>query len=209
MTGKAAGTATGTGLPPNFRLNLTGIGKKTAEAVAGDAPERPPPPKPDQPPPIAKHPRGATVQPPSRPAPAEPTRNATTLTRKNLVVGSESSDDDDLDLDLEMIPVGKEDPAAKDDAAAEAIEAPSIQVSNLPDLVVDDDEDMPGSGEAGKLSLLQDLLLSAELADEPPDEWTYRQFIKQFANSEASQEGPEGEDEGDDYSMDDETDEYD
>jgi hypothetical protein len=52
-------------------------------------------------------------------------------------------------------------------------------------------------------------LLTAELADEPADEWTYRQFIKQFANSEASQDGPEGEDEADECSMDDDTDEYD
>jgi hypothetical protein len=190
-----AGTGTGQGLPPNFRLNLTGIAKKTAEAVVGEEAEK------AAPPPITKQPRGATVQPPSRtPAAAEPSRNATTLARKNLIVGSESSDDDDLDL--EMIPVGKDEPDAKDDAAAEVIEAPSIQVSHLPDLVVDDDdEDMPGAGEGGKLSLLQDLLLTAELAEEPADEWTYRQFIKQFRNSEASQDGPEGEDEIDDYSM--------
>jgi hypothetical protein len=69
-----------------------------APAQRADEPARPPGTllKPD----LKK---AGTVQPPAR--------TSTTLARKNLVIGSESSSDDDLGL--ELIPVGEDDAGGK------------------------------------------------------------------------------------------------
>jgi hypothetical protein len=74
------------------------------------------------------------------------------------------------------------------------IEAPAIAISHLPDLDVHEDE-------TNQLSLLQKMLLTKELAYEPPDPWSYRQFIHQFAHSDPSHDTMDGED---DYSIADE-----
>jgi hypothetical protein len=204
---------TGTILGPQFRLNLTNI-SKTSSASAAPAPE------PSADPPASQ----GQTQAPSRPSrsllkpevtkastvkpPESFAHGSTTLARKNLVLGSDSSSDDDLGL--ELIPVGADDPAEKADAIPDVIEAPSVAISHLPDLAVGEDDEAPEADQSSKLSLLQDMLLSQSLADEPPDVWSYRVFIKQFAHSEASTEAPEGDDEADDgYSLEDEDyDEY-
>jgi hypothetical protein len=128
---------------------------------------------------------------------------STTLARKNLVLGSDSSSEDDLGL--ELIPVGKDDPSEKADAVPDIIEAPAVAISHLPDLIDrEDEDDSPEEGQTDKLSLLQEMLLPQELVDEPNDVWSYRSFIKQFAKSEASTEAPEGEEQDDEYSIEDE-----
>jgi hypothetical protein len=192
-----------TALPPNFRLDLTALQKRTTPAGDNPAPAGAAASKPGTVPPVIQQAlqKGATVQARPRPAVVEGARQGTTLARKNLVIQSSDSESD-LDLELEQIPVGTEDSEAKADVP-DIIEAPVIQVSQLPELE-DEDDEFHSHGES-KLSLLQDLLLTPDLADEPPDEWTYRKFIKQFAKSEASQEDGEddgegeGEDEADDY----------
>jgi hypothetical protein len=72
-----------------------------------------------------------------------------------------------------------------------------IQVNQLPELKDDDDDDELHSRGDSKLALLQDLLLTPEMADEGPGEWNYRTFLKQFAKSEAAQEEEEDEDDQD------------
>jgi hypothetical protein len=114
--------------------------------------------------------KSGTVHAPGRPSNDGSARQSTTLTRKNLVIGSESSSEDDLEM--ELIPLGRDDPADKADATPDVMEAPAIRITQLPDLNVgDDDDEAQGTGEAGKLSLLQDMLLTPELADEPADPW--------------------------------------
>jgi hypothetical protein len=184
------------GLPANFRLDLTALQKRT---TPGENPAAPPS-KPGVVPPVIQQAlqKGATVQARPRPAALEGARQGTTLARKNLVLQSSDSESD-LDLELQQIPIGTEESEAKAEVP-DIIEAPVIQVSHLPELD-DEDDEFHSQGES-KLSLLQDLLLTPDLADEPPDEWTYRKFVKQFSKSEASQEdGDEGddEDEVDDY----------
>jgi hypothetical protein len=198
---------TGGGLPPNFRLNLTGIQKNATPA----APEQPEEPAgaPKQIRVNLKHnlQHGTTVQPKPKPVeskgrPGDVGAVSTTLSRKNLVIHSDSSEDSDLDL--ESIPIGAEEPPEKADMGLDVIEAPTIQVSQLPDLVDDDDDEGEVRGE-NKLSLLQDLLLSPELVDEPPDEWTYKTFIRMFQKSEAD-EDEHGEEESDYYDFSDDMD---
>lgn len=195
-----------TGLPPGFRLNLTGVRKNLnqSDEQGQDQPKLPPPDFL-----VADLKKGATVQPNPRPSAQGASRQSTTLARKNLVIQSSDSDSD-LDLDLESVPVGKEVPEEQKEQPLDVVEAPMIQVSNLPEFDADDD-DFGGQGEGNKFAILQDLLLAQEDAEEPPDEWSYRKFIKQFANSEASQENvSDGDDEEDgDYEIDsDEEDDY-
>jgi hypothetical protein len=179
---------------PNFRLDLTALQKRPA--ASPDAV----PPDPAAPAKAAVIPKrilattvgaGAAAKPNARPAAAEPKPNSSTLARKNLIIQSSDSESD-LDLELEEIPIGADQPAEAQ-AVPEPYEAPTIQVSQLPELRDDDDDELQTHGE-GKLSLLQDLLLTPEMADEGPDEWNYRKFIKQFAKSEASQEEEDAED---------------
>ena len=92
-------------------------------------------------------------------------------------------------------------PEEEKEQVLDVVEAPAIQVSQLPDFDADDD-DFGMQGEGNKFAILQDLLLAQEDAEEPPDEWSYRKFIKQFANSEASQENVSDGDEEDDYEID-------
>jgi hypothetical protein len=197
----------GSGLPPHFKLNLTGISKTpttTQPPPQEEAVEAPPrPARPGGSLLKAEIKKGATVQPPTRPS-NDGVRQTTTLARKNLVIGSESSSDDDLGI--ELIPFGQEDPEDKADTVPDIIDAPAIAVTQLPDLNVgDDDEEGQGTGEAGKFSLLQDMLLTLELADEPPDAWSYRRFIRQFARSETLHESPDAGDEAEEaYSVEDE-----
>lgn len=202
-----------TGLPSKFMLNLTAIQKNTTaaryekEVDDAELPAKLPPTK------LLNQDikRGATVQQTNpRPAPAVSgaVRQSTTLARKNLVIQSSDSDGSDFDLDLESVPVGKENPEDPPDQTPDVVEAPMVQVSQLPELEVDDDDDFQGQGKGHKLSILHDLLLAQDLADEPPDEWSYRTFIKQFANSEASQENAD-DDEDDDYELSEDEDEDD
>jgi hypothetical protein len=204
----------GNDFPQHFKLNLTGISKTptTTHPPPADEPSEavPRPARPIGSLLNAELKKGGTVQPPGRPSSDSPVRQSTTLARKNLVIKSESSSEDDLGL--ELIPVGQDDPEDKANVIPDVIEAPAIAVTQLPDLNVgDDDDEGQEIGEAGKLSLLRDMLLTVELADEPPDTWSYRRFIHQFAQSEASHDIPDGANEGeDDYSVeDDDLDEYD
>ena len=187
------------GLPPNFRLNLTAIQKNVNKQDDEEKAKQPAPQLLNQ-----DLKKGATVQTRPRPAVQGGSRQSTTLARKNLVI-QESDSDSDLDLDLESVPVGKEVPEAPPEQPPDVVEAPMIQVSHLPELDVDDDDDFAGQNEGNKLAILQDLLLTQDQADEPPEEWSYRTFIKQFANSEASQENA-GDGEDDDYDLEEESD---
>lgn len=186
-----------TGLPPNFRLNLTALQKKPT------SPEKNPPSDDEQEKPpenVAANnvKRGQTIQPRPRPGGANALRGTTTLARKNLVLQSSSDDESDLDLELESIPVGKESPEKPKEDASEEVEAPVVQVSQLPELDVDDDDELQIHGQGNKYSILYDLLLTPDMVEEPPEEWSYKQFIKQFANSEAAQDNA---DEGDEYEI--------
>jgi hypothetical protein len=167
----------GAGLGPHFRLNLSGV-SKTPSASPPDAPADQPPARSLLKPEIAK---AATLQ---AAKPAEAARGSTTLARKNLVLDDDESSGDDL---LELIPVGEDEGGAAEQMP-DVIVAPSIAISHLPDLqdADDDDDELPGSGEGGRLALLQEMLLPQDLADEPPDVWTYQSFIKHFRRSEAS-----------------------
>jgi hypothetical protein len=206
-------SGTGSGLGPHFRLNLTNI-SKTATPPIPEISADPPADPPSQPPsrigrsllkPEAA--KAATVQ--GVRSPDVPSRVSTTLARKNLVLGSDSASDDDLGL--ELIPVGEDDPSEKANTVPDVIEAPAVAISHLPDLIDrDDEDDSPEAGQSNKFSLLQEMLLPQELADERNDIWSYRSFIKQFAQSEASTEAPEGENQDDAYSAEDEeSNEYD
>lgn len=190
-----------TGLPPGFRLNLTGVRKNLnqGDEQGQDQPKLPPPDFL-----AADLKKGATVQSKPRPSPQAGARQSTTIARKNLVIQSSESDSE-IDLDLESVPVGKEVPEEEKEQVLDVVEAPAIQVSQLPDFDADDD-DFGMQGEGNKFAILQDLLLAQEDAEEPPDEWSYRKFIKQFANSEASQENVSDGDEEDDYEIDSEED---
>ena len=205
------------GLPPNFKLNLTGI-KKNANTLLSPPTELPNDSKDDSPKPEQKRPTklisddvksGATLNNKARPG---ATRPGASLARKNLVIQS-SSDESDFDLDLESIPVGKEQPEEPAPPPVEEVDAPVVQVSQLPEIDVDDDDELQIHGEGNKLSIINDLLLSYEMVDEPPEEWSYRLFIKQFANSEASQENANEYDDDDyevaDGSKDDDDDDFD
>ena len=184
-----------TGLPPNFRLNLTQLQKKASspekEPPQDDYPENPPEN-------VANNnvKRGGVIPPRVRPG-QNALRGTATLARKNLVLQSDSDDDDDEDLELESIPVGKEAIEPQKEDIQDEVEAPVVQVSHLPELDVDEDDEYQSQGQGNKYSILYDLLISPEQADEPPEEWSYRQFIKQFANSEAAQENAD--DDGDEY----------
>ena len=186
-----------TGLPPNFRLNLTALQKKPTSPEknqpSDDEQEKPPEN-------VAANnvKRGNTIQPRPRPGQANALRGTTTLARKNLVLQSSSDDERDLDLELESIPVGKESPEKQKEDASEEVEAPVVQVSQLPELDVDDDDELQIHGQGNKYSILYDLLLTPDMVEEPPEEWSYRQFIKQFANSEAAQDNA---DEGEEYEI--------
>jgi hypothetical protein len=182
------------GLPPNFRINLTGVRKgpgapggdnEAADGLAG-MPQLPE---------LMGGGGGLTVQPLRRaaPEPVASMRGGTTLARKNLVVQSDS-DDSDFGAELQSIPVGKDLPVEPVADGPELVEAPVIQMSQLPELNVDDDEDFRLQGDRSKLSILQDLLLTQDIVEEGTDEWNYRTFIKQFANSEAAQENADNED---------------
>jgi hypothetical protein len=192
---------TGPGLPPRFRLNLSTVSKgpqtsSPAQPQADDA-------RPSDPLPKADLKKGATA--------SFPVRGNTTLARKNLVIGSDSSSDEDLGL--ELIPVGQDDPTEKANAIPDVIEAPAIAISALPDLNVayDDEEEREGNSEAGNFSILQEMLLNIELAEEPEEPWSYHSFIRLFAKTEASHEGAEGgEEEENEYSFgNEEDDDYD
>lgn len=186
-----------TGLPPGFKLNLTSIHKNANAPRYEKEVDEADPPKLPQPKLLNQDiKRGATLQNNPRPAVTGAVRQSTTLARKNLVIQSSDSDSD-FDIDLVSVPVGKENPEEMLEQPPDVVEAPMVQVSQLPELDVDDDDDFQGQGKGHKFSLLHDLLLSQDLADEPSDEWTYRSFIKQFANSEASQENADDDDDGD------------
>lgn len=182
------------GLPPNFRLNLTAI-QKNAQTLSNQQEAPPEEAAPAPAPAPEKRRLIQTIQPQEkRPAQqAAPARQSTTLARKNLVVQSSDSDSD-FDLDLESIPVGKEAPDEKKEVEPETIEAPTVQVSQLPELEDSDDDELQVHGEGSKLSLLYDLLLSQEQVKEENDEWSYRSFIKQFAISEAAEDNNEADD---------------
>ncbi|OHS99391.1 hypothetical protein TRFO_34163 [Tritrichomonas foetus] len=184
-----------TGLP-NFRLNLSDIQKKV------NSPNKVAPPDDisDKPPENTHNDvkRNQTIQPRQRPGQGQSLRGTTTLARKNLVIQS-SSDESDFDLDLESIPVGKEVVEEPKDEVPDEVEAPVVQVSQLPELDVEDDDELQIHGQGNKLAILYDLLLGPDQVEEPPEEWSYRQFIKQFANSEASQENVD--DDGDEYEI--------
>ena len=190
---------TSTGLPPNFRLNLTGLQKKVASPEKPEEENKQPQQniQSDAKPNKTIQPRGRLVN--------------TTVARKNLVVQSDS-DESDFDLDLESIPVGKEQAEPVKEEVTEEIEAPTVQISQLPELD-DEDDDLQMQGQNTKMSLLYDLLLNFDYVDEPSEEWSYRQFIKQFANSEASQENADDDEEYELYDDDDDDgsddDEYD
>ena len=183
-----------TGLPPGFKLNLTSIHKNANAPRYEKEVDEADPPKLPQPKLLNQDiKRGATLQNNPRPAVTGAVRQSATLARKNLVIQSSDSDSD-FDIDLVSVPVGKENPEEMLEQPPDVVEAPMVQVSQLPELDVDDDDDFQGQGKGHKLSILHDLLLPQDLADEPPEEWSYRTFIKQFANSEASQENADDDD---------------
>lgn len=102
---------------------------------------------------------------------------------KNSVIleHSDSSSDIELGDDLTQIPSNKEPETKQKDTG----EIPAVsQINALPEF--DDDEDDAGeTREKDKLSLLFDLLLTADQCEEPQDEWNVKSFIKDYAKSEA------------------------
>ena len=112
-----------------------------------------------------------------------PTKLLTNIVNKSL---NDDDSDVDLDDDLQQIPLGKEE--AKTTPEPTAIEAPKLQISNLPALQDEENEDDQKA--SSKYSLLYDLLLTPEqYAENYESEWTYKSFIRQFAKNEAAQDG--------------------
>ena len=167
-------------LPPGFRLNLTGVRKNVNEANDDEEKKLPPMELIG-----GDMKRGGTVQPRSRVGGDNPGRQNATLARKNQIIMSSSSDSDDINLDeLENVPVAKDKAPAADALDGDAV--PAIKLNELPELNVD--EGFSVQGDAGKFAILEDLLLPADLAEEPMEEWSYKSFIKKFANTEAAED---------------------
>lgn len=127
-----------------------------------------------------------------------PQRNSQTINNKrNLIINhSESSSDIDLDIDLEQIPVYAGEVREEKEESDHDV-GPVIQGSQLPEL--EDDDDGEEGHEKDKLSLLYDLLLTHEQCEEPPDEWSYKTFIKEFAKSEAAEDNNDSDDVEEEY----------
>ena len=94
---------------------------------------------------------------------------------------SDSSSDIELGDDLTQISSNKEpETKQKDDNEVPAVS----QINALPEFD-DDEDDAAETHEKDKLSLLFDLLLTADQCEEPQDEWNVKSFIKDYAKSEA------------------------
>lgn len=200
-------------LPAGFKLNLDSIKRNQSRHGAGndaakDGGDDAPPPAPMELPVNSLLGKGATMGQ-GRPRPGGDQRQSTTLARKNLII--QSSSDSSSDFDLESIPVGKED-SVTEAITDDVVDAPAIQVSNLPDLKVDEDIYEDEDGDGNRYGILEELLLPPDLIDEPPDQWSYRGFMKQLAKAQAAQddyldddeeEDDDEEDYGDDYDDDD------
>lgn len=190
------------GLPPQFNLDFSHISKESENqkmpplAINKEGTQQKTKllnlggPKPDQ--------NAATLQPKSQPGKTRLLLQAANQLGSTFAKQSKDDDSDvDLDDDLQEIPIGKDD-ANSNPPSATVIEAPKVQMAQLPELQDDNDDDEQKS--SSKYSLLYDLMLTPDQYNEDSDtEWTYKSFIRQFAKKEANLDDDNDIDTGEDY----------
>ena len=98
----------------------------------------------------------------------------------------QDSDSSDVDDDLVAIPIGDQNEEEEKKEPNNDVAAPTIQISQLPEVEDSDDEDIKGGEDGQKLGLLFDLLLPKDECQEDNEEWSFKSFIKKFAKTEAN-----------------------